>query len=261
MQGSAALPSITWEGKGGVGHGDDAGKRKGCLNPWAPSLPQQHGLLKEDLEKLQSLVGGIWGEVRAGAGFCKPKSPINPFQALKSVPPPSGTKRLRSWWGRADRAPLTQIYYRGWIRCTRARQTWPKPGQDNAGTSERTGRSAGEPCWSVWSWQVLSTEHGRVKQHSSWSREGWGSCWDLGSLHLQLCGVYRGWFLSLPGPRLRREGSRKGEELLAQRLDFQHKESLDCLTSSNLPDSICSFISFISALIPFFIDIFQTSAI
>lgn len=259
--GLSSSPQHHMRGEGRGGPWRWCWEEKGLPKSLSTLPPPAARPLKRRLRKTPVFGGRNLGEVRAGAGFCKPKSPINPFQALKSVPPPSGTKRLRSWWGRADRAPLTQIYYRGWIRCTRARQTWPKPGQDNAGTSERTGRSAGEPCWSVWSWQVLSTEHGRVKQHSSWSREGWGSCWDLGSLHLQLCGVYRGWFLSLPGPRLRREGSRKGEELLAQRLDFQHKESLDCLTSSNLPDSICSFISFISALIPFFIDIFQTSAI
>lgn len=139
MQGSAAPPSITWEGKGGVGHGDDVGKRKGCLNPWAPSLPPPAARPLERRLRNTTVFGGRnLGEVRAGTGFCKPKSPINPFQALKSVPPPSGTKRLRIWWGRVKRAPRTQINYRGWMRCTRARQTWPKLGWDNAGTSQRT---------------------------------------------------------------------------------------------------------------------------
>lgn len=175
--------------------------------------------LKRRLRNTTVFGGRNLGEVRAGAGFCKPKSPINPFQALKSVPPPSGTKRLRRW-GRVDRAPLTQINYWGCIKCTRARQTWPKLVWDNAGISERTGRSVGEQWCGVWSWQVLSTEYGRVKQHSPWSREGWGSCGDLGScpLHLQLCGVSRDWGLSLPGPQLLSESSRKSEELLTQRL-------------------------------------------
>lgn len=71
------------------------------------------------------------------------------------------------------------------------------------------------------------------------------ACWGLQGLRL-----------SLPGPWLHREGSRNGEELL----DFQHQGNLDCLSSSNFSDTICSFMSFISAFRPFFIDIFQTSA-
>ena len=152
MQCSAALPSITWERKGGVGCRDDAGKRKSCLNPWAPSRPHQHCLLKEDLETLQSFGGRNLGEVRAGAGFCKPKAPINPFQALKSDASTFRCKETEELMGQwVDRKPLTQINY--WVcrRCTRARQTWPKMGWDNDGMNERMCKVS----WEVMLWCVI----------------------------------------------------------------------------------------------------------
>jgi len=138
VQSSATLPSITWERKGGVRHRDDAGERKDCLNPRAPSLPHQPCFLKEDWETLQSFGGRKLGEVRAGAGFCKTKFPINPFQALKSDASPfryKETEELMGQW--VDRKPLTQTNC--WVcrRCTSARQTWPKMDWDNDGMNER----------------------------------------------------------------------------------------------------------------------------
>lgn len=265
--GLSSPPQHHMRGEGRSGPWRWCWEEKGLPKSLSTLPPPAARPLKRKLRNTPVLGGRNLGEVRAGAGFCKPKFPINPFQALKSVPPPSGTMRLRSWSGRAHRAPLTQINYRGWIRCTRARQTWPKLGQDNAGTSERTGRSAGEWCWGVWSWPVLSMEHGRVKQHSSWSREGWGSCRDWGSC-LSTCsfvGFTEAEACHCLGHGYLERAAERVKSCLPKDfqwwLDFQHQGSLDCLTSSNFLDTICSFMSFISALRPFFIDIFQTSAI
>lgn len=102
------------------------------------SLPPPHCPSKEYLETLRSFGGRNLGEVRAGAGFCKPKSPINPLQAPKPDASTFRYKETEELMGqRADRKPLTQINY--WVcrRCTRARQTWPKMGWDNDGMNER----------------------------------------------------------------------------------------------------------------------------
>lgn len=130
----------------------DTGKRRGCRNPWAPSLPHQQCLLKEDLETAQSFGGRNLGEVRAGAGFCKRKSPINPFRTLKldaSTFRYKETAQLIGQW--VDRKPLTQINYGVCRRCTRARQTWPKMGWDNDGMNERMCKVS----WEVMLWCAI----------------------------------------------------------------------------------------------------------